>query len=114
MFVLSWHYQVSFRDADGYSLLDIKNVERDSPSRDSEACKSMQARIACMNGMAENMEHEGFDLPFLLKEIDILADELSKLPPSMDRTALELRLAQMRQIVELRHTRRGMKNLDPN
>lgn len=43
-----------------------------------------------------------FDLPFLLKEIDILADELSKLPPSMDRTALELRLAQMRQIVELR------------
>ncbi len=67
-----------------------------------------------MNGMAENMEHEGFDLPFLLKEIDILADELSKLPASMDRTALELRLAQMRQIVELRHTRHGMKNLDPN
>ncbi|WP_160003468.1 hypothetical protein [Rhizobium sp. 18055] len=67
-----------------------------------------------MNGMAENMEHEGFDLPFLLKEIDILADELSKLAPSMDRTALELRLAQMRQIVELRHTRHGMKNLDPN
>jgi hypothetical protein len=67
-----------------------------------------------MNRMAENMEHEGFDLPFLLKEIDILADELSKLAPSMDRTALELRLAQMRQIVELRHTRHGMKSLDPN
>jgi hypothetical protein len=32
----------------------------------------------------------------------------------MDRTALELRLAQMRQIVELRHKRRSMKNLDPN
>jgi len=48
----------------------------------------------------------GFDLLFFLQEMDILADELAKLAPSMDRTALELRLAQMRQVVEFRHKQR--------
>jgi hypothetical protein len=41
-----------------------------------------------------------FDPLFFLQEIDIIADDLAKLPPSIDRTALELRLAQMRQAVE--------------
>ncbi len=48
----------------------------------------------------------GFDLLFFLREMDILAEELAKLAPSMDRTALELRLAQMRQVVEFRHKQR--------
>lgn len=48
----------------------------------------------------------GFDLLFFLREMDILADELAKLAPSMDRTALELRLAQMRQVFEFRHKQR--------
>ncbi len=48
----------------------------------------------------------GFDVKFLLREMDILAEELAKLSPSMDRTALELRLAQMRQVVEFRYTQR--------
>ncbi|MFK0331889.1 hypothetical protein ACIQUB_12260 [Rhizobium sp. NPDC090275] len=48
----------------------------------------------------------GFDLLFFLREMDILADELAKLAPSMDRTALELRLAQMRQVVEFRQKQR--------
>jgi hypothetical protein len=49
----------------------------------------------------------GFNLLIVLREIDILADELAKLAPSMDRTALELRLAQMRQVVELQHNKRA-------
>jgi hypothetical protein len=57
------------------------------------------------NDMATQLER-GFDLLLFLREMDILADELAKLPPSMDRTALELRLAQMRQVVEFRHKQR--------
>ena len=57
------------------------------------------------NDMATELER-GFDLLFFLREMDILADELAKLAPSMDRTALELRLAQMRQVVEFRHKQR--------
>lgn len=48
----------------------------------------------------------GFDILFFLREMDILADELAKLAPSTDRTALELRLATMRQVVEFRHKQR--------
>jgi hypothetical protein len=57
------------------------------------------------NDAATELER-GFDLLFFLREMDILADELAKLAPSMDRTALELRLAQMRQVVEFRHKQR--------
>ncbi|MBO9198320.1 hypothetical protein J5277_29780 [Rhizobium sp. 16-449-1b] len=57
------------------------------------------------NDAAVELERD-FDLLFFLREMDILADELSRLAPSMDRTALELRLAQMRQVVEFRHKQR--------
>jgi len=63
----------------------------------------------CANDTATELER-GFDLLFFLREMDILADELSKLAPSMDRTALELRLAQMRQVVEFRHKQRMDKS----
>ncbi len=54
------------------------------------------------NDMATQLER-GFDLLFFVREMDVLADGLAMLAPSMERTALELRLAQMRQVVELRH-----------
>lgn len=57
------------------------------------------------NHMPTKLER-GFDLTFILREMDILADELAKLAPSMDRTALELRLAQTRQVVQYRHKQR--------
>jgi hypothetical protein len=47
-------------------------------------------------------EH-GIDLAIVLREMDILADELAKLEASMDRTAVELRLAQLREVVEFRY-----------
>jgi hypothetical protein len=60
-----------------------------------------------MKDKAEDPESMAFDLQLILEEIDVLAEDLTRLEPSMDRTALELRLAQMRQIVELVYTRQG-------
>ncbi len=60
-----------------------------------------------MKHKAEDPEGRAFDLQWILEEIDVLAEDLTRLEPSMDRTALELRLAQMRQIVELACTRQG-------
>jgi hypothetical protein len=60
-----------------------------------------------MRESANDLKQESFDLPFLLDEIDVLAEELTKLAPSIDRTVIELRLAQMRQIVEQVHKRQG-------
>jgi hypothetical protein len=60
-----------------------------------------------MRETTDDQERGDFDLPFLLREIDVLAEELCKLAPSIDRTALELRLAQMRQIVQQVHRRQG-------
>ena len=66
---------------------------------------SLRTSSPDVNDAATELER-GFDLLFFLREMDILADELAKLAPSMDRTALELRLAQMRQVVEFRHKQR--------
>lgn len=54
----------------------LRTLNETCSSCDSEACGIDAGRIASANGMAENMEHEGFDLPFLLKEILISVDEL--------------------------------------
>jgi hypothetical protein len=62
------------------------------------------------------MKNDGVDLPFLVKEFDVFAEELSKLPSSVETTALELRFALLRQIVEAKYRRRTITeiNLDPN
>ncbi|KQV83838.1 hypothetical protein [Rhizobium sp. Root1220] len=62
------------------------------------------------------MDTEGNDLPFLLKEFERFADELNKLPSSVETTALELQFALLRQAVEAKYRRKAIKvvNIDPN
>jgi hypothetical protein len=62
------------------------------------------------------MEENGFKTPLLIKEFELFADELSKLPSSMETTALELRFALLRQAVEAEGRIRfnDVVNVEPN
>jgi hypothetical protein len=69
-----------------------------------------------MNRKAAPMKHDSSDLLALVKEFDLFADELSKLPHSVETTALELRFALLRQAVEAERRTRITEevNIDPN
>lgn len=62
------------------------------------------------------MKDDLFSIPLLVKEFDLFADELSKLPSSVETTALELRFALLRQAVEAERRTRitDEVNIDPN
>jgi hypothetical protein len=69
-----------------------------------------------MNRKAARMKDDLFSIPLLVKEFDLFADELSKLPSSVETTALELRFALLRQAVEAERRTRitDEVNIDPN
>lgn len=69
-----------------------------------------------MNRKAARMKDDPFNIPLLVKEFDLFADELSKLPSSVETTALELRFALLRQAVEAERRTRITEevNIDPN